>query len=91
MGNNRFHRHFKGFGKLIFIKGETVLLYARTVCFFNDKIGFAGVFNNTSVFNFNNTIGKCGNLFIVRHDNDGVTFTVQLLQNCHNGFAAFAV
>ena len=91
MRHNRLHRHFEGFGKLVFIKPETAFFLNRLHVAFGQFGGFAVVGNNFAVFDFNHTVGLRGDFRVVRDHDNRVAVRIKLADDFHHVFAAAAV
>ena len=89
--HNRLHRHFEGFGKLVFIKPETAFFLNRLHVAFGQFGGFAVVGNDFAVFDFNHAVGLRGDFRVVRHHDNGVAIRIKLADDFHHVFAAAAV
>ena len=71
------------------MENDSVKLYRNSAK--RPRFRFTGVGNDASVFDFDDAVGLTGDVRVVRDHDDRVTLTVQLLDDFHDGFAAFGI
>ena len=78
MAKDRVYRHFKALDKLIFVKAKDIFLLWRRFFGGENFLTFYRIAQNFTVFYLDDAVCVCGDIWIVRNDDDGVALLVQI-------------
>ena len=72
------YRHFKALDKLIFVKAKDIFLLRRRFFGGENFLAFYRIAQNFTVFYLDDAVCVCGDIWVMRDDDDGVALLVQI-------------